>query len=250
MVYNVHPAPVDFDNLSRVRTHRSHEADTFDYSRVVVNKPWGYEYLWYDNGYVAAWILYIKQNVGTSLHCHQFKRTSLVVLSGHAVCSTLDERFRLKVMDAVVLEPNVFHTTQAISSDGIFLLEVESPSMKGDLLRLKDNFGRQGQGYESTKQYSSDFAGYKYTPWSSATNGVVRFGSIEMRLVDSMQSMGRENAVTLVVPTRGAIAAGTRPLAKIGEAVTAERLARHSEARLEAGGQLLTLSLLNHDQSQ
>ena len=53
--------------------------DSIDYSKVVVNKPWGYEYLIYQNEYAAVWILFIKEGFKTSMHCHPKKKTSLMV---------------------------------------------------------------------------------------------------------------------------------------------------------------------------
>ena len=56
--------------------------DHFDYSKVVVRKPWGYEYLVFENASVAVWILYLKAGVSTSFHCHLEKKTVLAVLGG------------------------------------------------------------------------------------------------------------------------------------------------------------------------
>ena len=40
-----------------------------DYSKLVVRKPWGYEYLIYQSKDVAVWILYIKKNQLTNCDC-------------------------------------------------------------------------------------------------------------------------------------------------------------------------------------
>ena len=61
------------------------EDDFFDYSKVVVKKPWGYEYLIYQNDSVAVWVLFISKGYQTSMHCHPKKKTTLIVLSGKAV---------------------------------------------------------------------------------------------------------------------------------------------------------------------
>ena len=39
-------------------------------SEVIVKKPWGYEYLCYENEDVAVWFLHIEYNQKTSMHCH------------------------------------------------------------------------------------------------------------------------------------------------------------------------------------
>ena len=60
MIYKIFPSLNDFENLSRLKVESSDFANTFDYRNVVVNKPWGYEYLWYQNETVAIWFLFIK----------------------------------------------------------------------------------------------------------------------------------------------------------------------------------------------
>ena len=45
--------------------------DNYDIN--VVKKPWGYEYLAYENEHVALWFLHIKHTHSTSLHCHPKK---------------------------------------------------------------------------------------------------------------------------------------------------------------------------------
>ena len=57
--------------------------DLFDYSRVIVKKPWGYEYLVFENEFVAIWMLHIVRKRKTSMHSHPQKRTSLIVLAGN-----------------------------------------------------------------------------------------------------------------------------------------------------------------------
>ena len=44
--------------------------DGYDYSKVVVRKPWGYEYLIFSNEKSAVWILFLKAGEQTSMHCH------------------------------------------------------------------------------------------------------------------------------------------------------------------------------------
>ena len=50
-------------------------------------KPWGKEYLLYQNDDVAIWHLFIEPGQSTSLHCHPSKKTGLVVLDGAAKVS-------------------------------------------------------------------------------------------------------------------------------------------------------------------
>ena len=122
MTFKVFPSLNDYENLSRLKVESSDFANNFDYRNIVVNKPWGYEYLWFQNKQVAIWFLYIKNNNGTSLHCHAKKRTSLIVLDGSVQCTTLDDKYQLKTLEAVVLEPCVFHSSYATSKGGSFII--------------------------------------------------------------------------------------------------------------------------------
>ncbi len=122
-----------------------------DFKLVVVNKPWGHEYLMYSNPEIEIWNLSLRHQRSTSMHCHPNKRTSLVVVEGRALFSTLNESWELLPMDAMVIDQGVFHSTQCISKEGLRLLEFESPPMKHDLLRLEDKYGRAQKGYEGAE---------------------------------------------------------------------------------------------------
>ena len=85
------PGEADAEARASVRVDAAQLLDDFtDYSRAVVRKPWGYEYLIFSGPTVAVWVLHIKKGAQTSMHCHPGKTTSLVVLDGEAQCSTLE----------------------------------------------------------------------------------------------------------------------------------------------------------------
>ena len=119
-----------------------------DYAGRVVVKPWGYEHIIFQNEYVAIWFLMIMKDHATSMHCHPLKKTSLSLLSGKAFCNTFKHRSFLQAGDSVIFDAGVFHSTKAISLDGLMLIEVETPPNKLDLVRLEDGYGRQNSGYE------------------------------------------------------------------------------------------------------
>ncbi|MGD9129856.1 MAG: hypothetical protein PVJ09_05210 [Candidatus Woesebacteria bacterium] len=152
---------LDRHNLSKHKVNILQEDDAFDYRQMVVNKPWGYEYLMYQNDYVAIWILNLKKNHGTSMHCHPQKKTSLVVLSGKVQGSTLQEWFELSQLDGAMYDSGVFHTTKALTDD-VFVMEIESPVNKKDLVRLKDNYGRENDGYEGKNKMSRNLKSFEY----------------------------------------------------------------------------------------
>jgi mannose-6-phosphate isomerase-like protein (cupin superfamily) len=222
MIAKVFPSAADFENLSRVRTQVNLQANTFDYTQCVVNKPWGYEYLWHQDEQVAIWFLYLSQGKETSLHCHAKKRTSLLLVNGKAISSTLENRFKLSTGDAVVLEPCVFHSTKAISEEGIYVIEVETPPMKADLVRLKDAFGRQGIGYESAQEYSQDFSKYFYIPhYRRNTDAPQSVGKLTLELrdfsLDELCSPMIQNA-ELIVPLNQSLRIHAEKTVAIGEA--------------------------------
>jgi len=119
-----------------------------DLSKMVVNKPWGYEYLLTNTPLVEVWHLSLGHLKSTSTHCHPNKKTALIVLEGKAIFSTLHGTKKLFSHDAVMIDAGVFHSTKCVSKRGLKLLEIETPPMKHDLIRLKDNYGRANLGYE------------------------------------------------------------------------------------------------------
>lgn len=118
------------------------------YKNKVVLKPWGYEFLIFENECVAIWHLHIKNQHSTSMHCHPKKKTSLTVLKGKALSNTFQHRNYFEGLSGTIIEKGVFHSTRAESFDGIDLIELETPPNKLDLVRLNDAYGRQKEGYE------------------------------------------------------------------------------------------------------
>jgi mannose-6-phosphate isomerase-like protein (cupin superfamily) len=120
----------------------------------IVKKPWGYEYLMYENDKVALWFLFIDKNESTSMHCHPNKTTGLTLLEGEVNVSFLSDVKNLKPFSKIMIRKGLFHSTRAISNSGAFVLEIETPVDKHDLVRFKDSYGREGKPYEdSTFEY-------------------------------------------------------------------------------------------------
>jgi len=85
------------------------------YEKTVVKKPWGYEYLVYQNDRVALWFLYIGHNQQTSMHCHPNKTTGLILLDGGAELSFLGNTNQLKPISKTMIRKGLFHSTKATS---------------------------------------------------------------------------------------------------------------------------------------
>lgn len=125
------------------------------YSNRVVHKPWGYEYVIYNNANRLA-ITFVKINYGykTSLHCHPQKKTGFIILDGNALVQIGIYKENIKhfsSLSRLVFRPGLFHSIKAVSKKGVYALEFETPYKKNDLLRFKDNYGRQTKHYEGKK---------------------------------------------------------------------------------------------------
>ena len=92
--------------------------DHFDYSKVVVRKPWGYEYLIFSNAHVAVWILSLEPNSQTSMHCHPNKTTGLIVLDGACEINFLSNKFIVEELDKTMIRKSLFHSTKSIAENG------------------------------------------------------------------------------------------------------------------------------------
>lgn len=157
MIYTVKKKPTDERHLETVS---GPARGSFDYKNVIVKKPWGYEYLVFENAHVAIWMLQIVRKRRTSMHCHPRKRTGLVLLSGEAQFHHLEGSIALGRMNAVNVDASTFHSTEAasllpihpVSEDGIWVMEIETPPLKEDLCRMSDAYGRAGATYEGAGQ--------------------------------------------------------------------------------------------------
>lgn len=130
----------------------------------IIKKPWGMEWCAFDNGDAAIWVLHIAKGRKTSLHCHPNKRTTLILLSGSAECKAAYDpkgfalpSLKIKTLAPLVIAKGVYHQTECpvdsdispTSENGAWLLEIEEPSNKADIIRAGDDYGRAGQPIES-----------------------------------------------------------------------------------------------------
>ena len=119
---------------------------------LVVKKPWGEEYRFYKNKNLAAWLLKMNYKKKTSMHCHPKKKTGLIVLEGKVEINVgFYEKLILKAPSKIMIRSGLFHATKSLSKKGCTLMELETPVNKNDLVRYKDNYGRENKPYESGK---------------------------------------------------------------------------------------------------
>ena len=51
-----------------------------------------------------------------------------------------------------MIRPGLFHSTKPLSKKNSIVLEIETPINKNDLVRYKDNYGRENKPYEGKKK--------------------------------------------------------------------------------------------------
>lgn len=126
-----------------------------NFKSILVKKPWGHEFLIYENSKVAIWYLCIDHLKKTSLHCHPKKKTGFVLLKGKV---EVDIGFYKKKIfnkfDKLMIRPGLFHATKSLSKTSSHVIEIETPKNKNDLIRFQDKYGRQKKSYEGKKYMS------------------------------------------------------------------------------------------------
>ena len=161
--------------------------DKTSYTEVIVRKPWGYEYLIYQNKYVSVWILHILKKQETSMHCHPQKKTSLIVLNGKVICKNLRNSYLRTTGESVLINKEVFHSTSNASNKNAVIMEIECPNNKHDLLRLKDKYGREKKGYEKKSDFSVNTNNYNYITLKSEStyhNLIKKFASSSISFIN------------------------------------------------------------------
>ena len=157
------------------------------YDNRVVFKPWGYEYTIYRNlNHLSVTLLKIDYNKTTSLHCHPKKKTGFILINGKALIQLGLWKSSSKYYSApskLMIRTGLFHSTKAISKNGVFALEFETPVNKNDLVRFKDDYGRESKPYGSkkfTKSIGSKFIKFKKP--KPGKNQIYKIGKVVISL--------------------------------------------------------------------
>ena len=150
-------------------------------------KPWGYEYTIYRNlNHLSVTLLKINHNKSTSLHCHPNKKTGFILISGRALIQLglwKDTAEYYNAPSKLMIRTGLFHSIKAVSKNGVFALEFESPVDKNDLVRFKDDYGRETRPYEGkkfTKKIQSNFIKFKKPQLNK--NQTYKMGKVEISL--------------------------------------------------------------------
>ena len=204
-----------------------------DYRDVVVNKPWGYEYLMYQNESMALWYLFIRADAKTSLHCHPRKKTGLILLQGQARVSFLNDSIDLKPLAKLMIREGLFHSTQSSSPDGTVLIEAETPVDKNDLVRLSDAYGRQEMPYEgkdSMVPIPEDCLRLDHPTESEKSYQMCGCTLSVERIGDESRLEERPSTDIVVILDGGLVSQGGEPVLGPGDVVSFDTLCRLSEA--------------------
>ena len=157
------------------------------YDNKVVFKPWGHEYVVYRNAnHLSVTLLNIKYNKSTSLHCHPSKKSGFILLSGKALFQLGLRKKNTELHTSPskrMMARGLFHSIKSVSKNGLIALEFETPVNKNDLVRFKDNYGREKKSYEGkkfTKFIESSFIKFK-TP-KPGKKQVYKIGKVNVAL--------------------------------------------------------------------
>ena len=119
-------------------------------------------------------------------------------------------------LDSIVLEPCVFHSSMSTSDNGSFIMEIETPPMKGDLVRMNDSYGRENSGYENTNEYSKDFHLYDFVPFDPENSQNWEFRNLGIQLIKE-KIFVTENT-KMIVPISGNVESNLKVEIECGEA--------------------------------
>lgn len=205
------------------------------YDDVIVNKPWGHEYLMFRNQKTALWCLLLKRGESTSLHCHPRKKTGLVVLSGSATLRFLNNSSKLVSPANVMIRAGLFHQTAADLGTDVVLIEVESPVDKMNLVRLDDAYGRVKTAYETvTATRALDSACLRLPHPIEGTAPSWEFHGRRLRLYCNLAARALTAALEprdiVIVLEGGLVTDDGEPILTAGDSVSASTVARLSRS--------------------
>lgn len=181
-------------DLKLCQSHESikHEVHPrVDYKEKVCVKPWGHEFLIFQNESIGIWFLRITSGNRTSVHCHYNKDTTVIVLRGSMRLELIDgEVMTVNEMETVYIPHYKFHSVGSFS-DETFLMEIEvynknvDFSDKNDLLRVTDIYKRRDNKYESSIDLSSELEKYGY--FYLKRNLELCFRDIELKVSNKLE---------------------------------------------------------------
>lgn len=193
----------DERDLKLCQSHESIKHETHpkvDYKNKVCVKPWGHEFLIFQNESIGMWFLKITGGNRTSVHCHYNKDTTILVLKGTMRLELVDgEVITVNEMDTVYIPHYKFHSIGSFSPE-TYIIEIEiynkniNFSDKNDLLRITDIYKRRDNKYETSIDLSDDLEKYDYFHLANDFNKI--FKDVELK-VSNICEEGSNHAILL-----------------------------------------------------
>lgn len=190
-------------DLKLCRSHDSikHEMHSeVDYRNKVCVKPWGHEFLIFQNESIGMWFLRITGGNRTSVHCHYNKDTTVLVLKGTMRLELVDGKVvTVNEMDTVYIPHYKFHSIGSFSPE-TYIIEIEvynksiNFSDKNDLLRITDIYKRRDNKYETSIDLSDDLEKYDYFHLFNGFNKL--FKDVELK-VSNVREKGSKHTILL-----------------------------------------------------
>jgi len=151
----IHPTldELNISNNSNIKNRIN--SNKINYFNKINDKPWGKEYLAYQNDHVGIWILHINKNEETSTHCHFKKDSMLLPISGCFKINLYNDYKIINIFDILYIPKFTFHGIHAYCDNSV-LIEMEiytndiSYTDKNDLLRIRDIYNRDKTNYEKS----------------------------------------------------------------------------------------------------
>ena len=206
-----------------------------DLKEYLVTKPWGCEHIAYQNEVCCVGLLKINHNEETSLHCHPNKKTGLIVVKGKVKIELgfYDDKI-LTAPAKIMIRPGLFHSTKCLSEEGCILLEVENPVDKEDLIRFKDQYGREDkpyEGIENMKKITSDQLVFKEP--KSNHEKIYEFDNIQVSLEKHIKIedvINNDKETIFAVVERGMVDKKENYVLSVGDIVRTETIRKLSES--------------------
>ena len=102
----------------------------------------------------------------------------------------------------------LFHSIKSLSKNGLLALEFETPVNKNDLVRFKDDYGRQQKSYEGkkfTKNIGSKFIKFKKPKLGTKQNYKINKVKISLEVHKNFKKLIRNKMSTIFGILDGAI---------------------------------------------
>ncbi len=191
----------------------------------IIPKPWGHEYLFFENQDIGIWFLSIDYNKKTSLHCHSKKKTGLIVLDGEIVFSFLNNNVNLTKFKKIMIWPGVFHSSKSSSLNGSILLEVELPKDKYDLVRIDDAYDRLNKGYEKSETWVKKDKSSLWLPNKLGASLTYKNYKFKIKTIDKNNINKLKGNTLIIILSKVCIQTNNKiPVSKVGDVLNVETL--------------------------